>query len=147
MRNRKGLLVSEKSPNIVYLNLERNFMKYAFLFTTLFALNSFAQTANIKDIPLDKETNITISPDAKKNKAWEIVEESNDISGDPESLAKEARNSWKKACADWKAEAKENNKENKIISLNCGTPKCEKSESITTTCTSEAKLKVKVKTE
>jgi len=114
----------------------------------LFSLNAFAQTANIKDIPLDKETNITISPDGKKTtKAWEIVDETSDIEGDPESMTKEARNSWKKACAEWKAETKENNKENKIISLNCGSPKCEKSENITTTCKSQAKLKVKVKTE
>lgn len=127
-------------------------MKFTFLMTVLFSfsvsLNAFAQTANIKDIPLDKETNITISPDGKKtNKAWEIVDEASDIEGEPESLSKDARASWKKACAEWKSETKETNKENKIISLNCGTPKCEKSESVTTTCKSQAKLKVKVKTE
>jgi hypothetical protein len=122
-------------------------MKFTILLAVLFSLNASAQTANIKDIPLDKETNITISPDGKKEKAWEIVDETADIEGDPESMAKEARASWKKACAEWKAETKENNKENKIISLNCGSPKCEKSESVTTTCKSQAKLKVKVKTE
>ncbi|MES2770053.1 MAG: hypothetical protein V4596_12990 [Bdellovibrionota bacterium] len=125
-------------------------MKYAILVTTLFALNSFAQTANIKDIQLDKEkeTNISITTgDKKDEKKYEIVEESSDISGEPESLSKAARASWKKACDEWKAETKEHNKDSKIISLNCGTPKCEKSESVTTTCTSEAKLKVKVKAE
>lgn len=123
-------------------------MKFTIFISLFFTLSAFAQTANIKDIPLDKETNITISPDGKKSeKAWEIVDETSDIEGEPESLAKDARASWKKACAEWKAETSETNKENKIISLNCGSPKCEKSESVTTTCKSQAKLKVKVRLE
>lgn len=121
-------------------------MKSAFLFLTLFALNSFAQTANIKDIPVGKDTNISITngPQAAA-KNYEIVDENSDLAGEPESLAKDARNSWKKACEDWKKETKEMNKDNKIISLNCGQPVCDKSENVTTTCKSQAKLKVKVK--
>lgn len=124
-------------------------MKFAILLSVFFALNVFAQTAQIKDIPLDKETNITISPDGKKSpsKTHEIVDETADIEGEPENLQKDARASWKKACAEWKAETKETNKENKIISLNCGSPKCASADTATTVCKSQAKMKVKVKVE
>lgn len=123
-------------------------MKFLVLFCLIFSVNAFAQKANIKDIPLDKDTNISISTEPKKTtKAYEIVDETADIEGEPENLQKDARAAWKKACAEWKSETKELNKENKIISLNCGNPKCESIDTATTVCKSNAKLKVRVKVE
>lgn len=131
-------------------------MKIALLIATFFSLNSFApnlfaQTANIKDIPLnkDQDTNISISTGAKvsgpTNPSHQIVDEASEVVGEPETLSKDARVSWKKACDEWKKETKEMNKDNKIIALNCGQPKCETTENSTTTCKSQGKMKVKVK--
>lgn len=125
-------------------------MKSLVLALIFVAFNASAQTANIKDIPVDGETNISITKGAQNKpvvKTWEIVDEKTDIAGEPESLTKEARASWKKACAEWKADTKELNKENKVIHMNCGQPTCEKTESVTTTCKSVATYKVKVKVE
>lgn len=123
-------------------------MKFFIIFSLFFAVESFAQKANIKDIPLDKDTNISINTDPKKpTKTYEIVDETSSLEGEPENLLKDARASWKKACADWKAESKELNKENKIISLNCGNPTCASADAATTVCKSTAKMKVRVKVE
>jgi len=42
---------------------------------------------------------------------------------------KEAYASWKTACADWKKELKENNKENQVLVSSCGTAKFTKDDS------------------
>jgi hypothetical protein len=122
-------------------------MKYLILSILFFALNSSAQTANIKDIPVDGDTNISITKGktATPQKTYEIMSETADVEGEPETLSKDARTSWKKACADWKTETKETNKENQILSINCGKPTCDKSENVTTTCKSVGTYKMKVK--
>ncbi|MEQ1722318.1 MAG: hypothetical protein ABL930_04025, partial [Pseudobdellovibrio sp.] len=75
-------------------------------------------------------------------KKYEIHEGSDDISGDKAPLKKTAELNWKKACNEWRAEFKESNKGNIIISHNCGKMECSK-EGVETTCVSRAKYKVK----
>lgn len=106
---------------------------------------AMAQTANVKDIPVDGDTTISVSKGAAKSVGYEITEASSDLSGDPEPLSKEARASWKKACDEWKKETKELNVDNKILVLNCGSPKCEKTGPTETTCSSKGLYKARVK--
>ncbi len=122
-------------------------MKYFVIsFFTLFFSIAFAQTANIRDIPADGDTNISITKGQKPNeKKFEIVDQENDIEGEPEVVLKEARSSWKKACDDWKKETRELNKENQIISINCGKVSCEKTENSTRTCKSTGHYKITTK--
>jgi hypothetical protein len=75
---------------------------------------------------------------------FEITEGEESIDGDGAPLLKEARNNHKKACAEWKKEFKEMNKENKIITMNCGKPACA-TEAMETVCTSKATYKMKVR--
>lgn len=51
---------------------------------------------------------------------FEIISGSEEISGDPTSGTKEARTSWKEACAEWKKELKENNKDGQVLVASCG---------------------------
>jgi hypothetical protein len=69
-----------------------------------------------------------------------------DVEGEASATAKDAKKAWKAACADWKKEMKEDNKENKIISLSCGTASCS-GEAGNKVCTSTATYKIKSKTE
>jgi hypothetical protein len=122
-------------------------MKYfiASLFV-LFLSNAQAQTANVRDIPADGDTNISITKGQKvTEKNFEIVDQSGEIEGEPEVMAKDARSSWKKACDDWKKETKELNKENQVLALNCNHADCAKTENATTTCKSTGTFKIKTK--
>jgi len=106
---------------------------------------AMAQTAGVKDIPVDGDTTISVTKGAVKSVTYEVTEGSAEISGDPEILVKEARASWKKECADWKKETKELNADSKVLVLNCNSPKCEKSSAGETTCVSTGVYKVRVK--
>ena len=108
---------------------------------------SFAQTANIKDIPTDVEgdTTISISKGKKAGQMYEVTEGTAEIAGDSEIMVKAARTSWKKACDDWKKEIKDLNKDNQVLVMNCNSPKCSKNESSETTCVSNAAYRLKVK--
>lgn len=75
---------------------------------------------------------------------FEIVENKEEVAGEPAALLKQARTNWKTACADWKKETKENNKENSILVMNCGSMKCT-TDKMESTCISEALVKLKVK--
>lgn len=111
---------------------------------------AFAQTVDVKDVATDaEETTIQITKgkkgeEAKKDAMWELAEGNADIEGDAAALSKEAKQNWKKACDQWKKEFRDDNKENKIISMNCGTPKCG-GDASGTTCTSQASYKIKTK--
>lgn len=121
-------------------------MKSILAFTVLaFSISTLAQTAQIRDIPADGNTNIEITKGKSSQRNYEINETNEEISGEPQILSKEARESWKQACADWKKEAKENNKDNQIISLSCGSPKCEKKDATEIACVSSGTLKIKTK--
>ena len=112
----------------------------------------FAQKVDIKDVEASDEENTTIeiSKGKKKNHGekcetvWEVAEGSADVTGESNLLAKEANLSWKKACEDWKKEFRSDNKENKIISMSCGSPNCS-SDAAGKLCTSKATYKIKTK--
>jgi hypothetical protein len=115
------------------------------LSTLLLSVGVFAQTAAVKDIPADGDTTISVSKGKNTQPNYEVTNGTDEISGDPQILSKDARESWKQACTDWKKEMRENNKDNQIISLSCGTPKCDKKDATEITCTSTATSKIKTK--
>lgn len=106
---------------------------------------SQAQSVGIKDIPADGEgeTTIQIKKGKDTTKKFEVVTNEDEIEGEAAPLLKDARVNWKKACADWKSETKSLNKENQVISLNCGKMECA-TVSMESTCTSKAKYTIKV---
>lgn len=121
-------------------------MKVALLIFSM----AWAQKGAVTEIPISENgTTTTISvqkgtPSATGSKETsEVLDGSAEITGDPNVLLKGARESWKKACDDWKKEVKDLNKDNQVIALNCSTPKCG-SESGGTVCKSAATYKVKV---
>lgn len=121
-------------------------MKATFLVLVLFfSTQVFAQKVGIKDIPADGDTTISIKKGDQTKAEFEIVTDQAQISGEPEILSKAARTSWKKACDEWKKEIRELNKDNQVLSLNCGTPKCTKTDMTETVCTSDANYKLRVK--
>lgn len=123
----------------------------------LISTQVFAQTANIKDLPLDGEegssTTITIEkgkPGARPGQATqpvqnEVLDSSVEIEGESAPLLKAAKNNWKTACEDWKKEVKELNKDNQILSMNCGTSKCAPEATAMTICKSTATYKIRLK--
>jgi hypothetical protein len=122
-------------------------MKFLILSLMLFSVSSFAQKANISDLPVSEDTVISIKKGAaaaKSEKLFEITEGSGEIAGDPQLLSKEARTAWKKACDDWRKETKDMNKENKIIILQCNQPKCASVGTEGTVCASVGTYKIKV---
>lgn len=117
----------------------------------LFPLFAQSQKANITEIPVDGNSQTTTieikkgdrpSPEGKE--IHEILDGHSEVSGDPNPMQKAARESWKKACDEWKKEVKDLNKENQVLILNCNSPKCS-IENGSTICKSEATYKVKVK--
>ena len=53
---------------------------------------------------------------------YQIVDGSEEVSGDPSMTKSAALRSWKSACADWKSQVKELNKsaQNALMALSCG---------------------------
>lgn len=122
----------------------------------LTAAQAFAQTANIKDLPLDGEegaTTITIEkgrPGVRPGQATqpvqnEVLDSSVEIEGEAAPLLKTAKANWKKACDDWKKEVKELNKDNQILSMNCGSSRCAPEATASTVCKSTATYKIRLK--
>lgn len=126
-------------------------MKFSILvLTTFFALAASAQKTAITDIPTDGSEDTTISITKGKKATlnqplFEITEGTAEIAGEPEVMTKAARTSWKEACAEWKKETKDLNKENQVLVLNCNNPTCAKNETSQTVCTSTGAYKVKTK--
>ena len=122
---------------------------FIFVATVVILFNSegaWAQKAGLSDIPTDQSTTIQITkgtlPSADRD--FDILSSTAEIQGDASVLAKGAKESWKKACSEWKNEVKELNKENSVLALNCNSPKCA-SEQNGTTCTSTGSYQLKVK--
>lgn len=122
-------------------------MKTLVILLSLLSLSVSAQQVNIKDAAAgDEDTTIQI----KKGKAspneirYEVVSGEDAIAGEAAPLLKDARENWKKACADWKKETKENNKDVQVVSLSCGTMECA-TVSMESTCTSKAQRKMRVR--
>jgi|GEM_PF-4331889 len=85
-------------------------------------------------------------PGHEKMPKWEIETDTVDIDGDPGPITSDARKNWKVACDKWRVEFREDNKENKIISISCGTPTCS-GDVGNKTCTSKGTYKMKVREE
>ncbi|MFN7729824.1 MAG: hypothetical protein ACK5P7_11765 [Bdellovibrio sp.] len=117
-----------------------------FLIGGLFALAVHAQTTSINDIPSDAKegTTISITKGATSERDFDIISSAADISGDSSPLTRGARENWKKACTEWKAEIKDLNKENQLLALNCGSPVCKKEDN-GTMCTSAGSYQLKVR--
>lgn len=120
-------------------------MKITLISILILPLITQAQSVGIKDIPTSAaNTTIEIKKDNKAEKEFEIISDDAEIEGDPAPLMKEARNNWKMACANWKQELKDLNKENQVLSMSCGSPECT-TVGVETTCSSEGKYKLKVR--
>lgn len=111
----------------------------------------YAEDIDIKGIQSHPEDTTLIQikkvkemPDLGIKPRYEINEGQEDIIADGAILTKQAKENWKRACKEWKAELKENNKGNQILSSNCGAVKCG-SEGNETVCRSSAKYKLKVR--
>ena len=108
---------------------------------------SFAQNVGVKVDDVDGSENTTIEI-KKGNKAttaqYEVTQGEDNIEGEAAPLLKAARENWKKACTDWKKEFKDLNKDNSILSMNCGTQSCA-TQAMETVCTSKATYKLRVK--
>lgn len=118
----------------------------AILMMTAFAQ---AQTASVKDIPADQdsETTISVSKGSKAQAQYEVSSGTAEIEGDPEILTNAARTSWKKACDDWKKETKELNKESQsqLLAISCNASTCGKNEGSATVCKSVGTYKIKTR--
>jgi hypothetical protein len=102
---------------------------------------------NVKDVPADEEGATTIEVTKGKTKTqtkWQVVEGSAPINGEPAAMEKDARKSWKTACAEWKKEFREDNKENRILSMSCGSLECSGSVG-QKVCSSTAQYKISTK--
>ena len=119
----------------------------------LFASLTLAQTANIKDLPLDENqrTTITIEKGAptptpgSQPVAHEVLEGTAEIEGDSAPLQKQAKANHKKACDEWKKEVKELNASNTILMINCNLPKCAPEATAMTVCRSTGTYKIRLK--
>ena len=108
---------------------------------------SVAQTAGVRVDGISAEENTTIeikkNDRPKSDKQFEISEGTEEVAGDAAPLIQEARKNWKAACADWKKEFKDLNKDNQILSLSCGSMICT-TVTMENTCKSQAKYKLRV---
>lgn len=130
-----------------------NFSK-SVLFVSLLMIgfSAVAQQVDVKGVDTDaEETTITV----KKGKGgttaaptcqpvFQVENGNEEIVADGALMVKGARTNWKKACDDWKKEFKGLNKDNRIISMNCGTASCGP-EGAETVCKSTANYKVRIK--
>jgi hypothetical protein len=109
---------------------------------------ALAQSMNVKDIPVaeEGETTISVKNGKSSDRQYEITSGEDDIEGEEATLIKAARANWKEACASWKKETKDLNKNNEVLTLNCGKMICS-TEGVESICRSKGtyKLKVQVK--
>lgn len=107
-----------------------------------------AQSVDVKDVSAsDESTTIEIRKGKAaetKNSEWEVAEGTADIEGEAGATTKDARAKWDKACKEWKDEFRSDNKENKIISMNCGKSECS-GDAGNKICVSTANYKIKTK--
>ncbi len=130
-------------------------MRLALTLITASVLAIAAQAQEVKLNSADDNSEGTTTIQIKKTKGvteeaktaekqWEVQDGTNEIEGEPAAMAKEAHATWTKACNDWKKEFRDDNKENKIISMNCGKAACV-GDAGNKTCTSTATYKIKTK--
>ncbi len=121
------------------------------LLVTALPIAKAQNSTTLNNLSTDQETTISIkkgAPIESNKKLWELQTGTAEVAGDPQLMDKEARKSWKTACAEWKAELKELNQENKVLVLNCNSPKCHKTggpTGVEVLCQSTATYSLKVK--
>ena len=98
----------------------------------------------------DSSVLIQTTKGAKVLPDYEILSGEEEIAGDPTAGLKEAHKAWKEACADWKKELKENNKDGQVLLASCGVAKFAKDDSAGTgsgvyVYRSEGKYKIRVR--
>ena len=121
------------------------FKKLIFLASLMASAAAFAQKTAVTDIPSSEAgTTISVQKGITEQRDYDILSGTGEIAGDSNVLLKGARDSWKTACADWKKEIKDLNKENLLIAINCNSPKCA-TETNGTVCTSTGSYQVRVK--
>jgi len=86
--------------------------------------NAFADDVQEKAV-LIQTSNKAESLIRGREKDFEIVEDTDEVSGDPVGGTKESYASWKEACKEWKKEIKEANP-GQVVTINCGSAKMEK---------------------
>ncbi len=129
-------------------------MKRSLIFVSLlFPLWSTAQTIDVNNVDANSEGSTTIEiTKNKKDSAtaaapkWEVQDGEADVEGESSATGRDAKAAWKKACKDWKTEIRNDNKENKVLSLNCGTVSCG-GDAGSKVCSSKATYKIKTKVE
>ena len=104
----------------------------------------YSQEVSVGKIDTAQDTTISIKKGAHSDakKKYSVVEGEHEVVGDKDVVAKSAEKNWKAACTEWKKEFREDNKDNKIISVTCGRMVCEKV-GVESTCQSQAKFKIK----
>lgn len=120
-------------------------MKILLMFTLVLPAFAFAQV-DLNELQEGTTTiEVTKGKKAEETKpTWEVHEGQADIEGESSATNKEAKAAWKKACEDWKKEFRADNKDNKILSMSCGTSTCD-GEVGQKTCVSKASYKVKTR--
>lgn len=118
------------------------------LFSVGLFVNAETVDVNIKDVDTKQSDGAIVirkEPiNGSINPQFQITDGDEEIVADSDPLLKQARINWKKSCDDWKKEMKTNNKDNQIISLNCGSMNCTTA-AAESTCKSKATYKIKVK--
>ena len=117
-----------------------------------FATTAWAETVDIKDVDIKNGNESTTTIEIKKGKPgapaaanqWETTDGNADVEGEAGATNKTAKANWKKSCEDWKKEIRAENKENKVISLNCGAMNCA-GEAGAKVCTSKSAFKIKTR--
>jgi hypothetical protein len=74
---------------------------------------------------------------------FEVIDVSGQVAGEPMLTQSDARDSWTKACQEWKKETKGLNKNNEILGINCNSPTCNTVDIAKTECVSTGTYKVK----
>ncbi len=116
----------------------------ALIFSTILT----AQTVDIKDATSGDEETTTIEikkgkkAETKAENKWEVQDGTADVEGESAATNKEAKAAWNKACTEWKKEFRTDNKDNKILSMACGSASCG-GDAGSKVCTSKATYKIK----
>jgi len=101
----------------------------AFSLAPVFAEDSTKITHKMSGDEKDSSVLIQTTKGAKIQPDFEIMSGDEEVAGDPTAGQKEAYKSWKEACAEWKKELKENNKDGQVLLASCGTAKFAKDDS------------------
>ncbi len=121
---------------------------FTLIFTLVFAGALHAQNVDVKDVTAGDEETTTIEikkgkkAETKVENKWEVQDGTADVEGESGATNKDAKASWTKKCDEWKKEFRADNKENKILSMACGTASCG-GDAGSKVCTSKATYKIK----